>query len=114
MNTNLRIVILICGFSFFIAIIRMLLKNKFNEKVSIIWFIGAIGVFIISLFPKLLDKTAKLFGADYPPSILFLGAILILLLICFNHSVHISVLESQVRELAQRLVVKDTEHKENM
>lgn len=113
MSLSLRFVILICGISFSIAIIKLLVNRKFSERISLIWLISATAVFIISIFPKILDVFAKLLGVDYPPSILFLLAILILLFICFYHSIQISMLNNQVRELAQNMAVKEVQHVEN-
>ena len=110
MSLSLRFAILICGISFSIAIIKLLINRKFSERISLIWLISALAVFIISIFPKILDVFAKLLGVDYPPSILFLLAILILLFICFYHSIQISILNNQVRELAQNMAIKEVEH----
>lgn len=110
MSLSLRFAILICGISFSFAIIKLLINRKFSEKISLIWLISAMAVFIISIFPKILDVFAKLLGVDYPPSILFLFAILILLFICFYHSIQISMLNNQVRELAQNMAIKEVEH----
>lgn len=110
MSLSLRFAILICGISFSIAIIKLLINRKFSERISLIWLISAMAVFIISIFPKILDVFAKLLGVDYPPSILFLLAILILLFICFYHSIQISILNNQVRELAQNMAIKEVEH----
>lgn len=112
MSTNLRLVILICGICFDLAIIRLLIKKKFNERASLIWLISAMIVFIVSMFPKTLDVIAKLAGVDYPPSILFLIAILILLLICFYHSVQISMLNAQVKEIAQNIAIGELKRSE--
>jgi len=114
MSLNLRFGILICGISFSIAIIKLLINKKFSERISLIWLISAMAVFIISIFPKILDVFARLLGVDYPPSILFLLAILILLFICFYHSTQISMLNNQIRELAQNMVVKEAEHVEHV
>lgn len=110
MSLSLRFVVLICGITFFIAIIKLLINKKFSERISLIWLISAMVVFLISIFPRILDVFAKLLGVDYPPSILFLLAILILLFICFYHSIQISMLNSQVRELAQNMAVREAQY----
>lgn len=112
MNTNLRLVILFCGICFLFAIVRLLIKKKFNERASLIWLFSAMIVFVVSMFPKILDVFAKFVGVDYPPSILFLIAILILLFICFYHSVQISMLNTQVREIAQKVAIGELERSE--
>lgn len=114
MNISLRYFILICGISFFCAIMRLLIKKKFNERNSLIWLFSAVVVLIFSLFPRILDTLAGVFGVNYAPSILFLIAILILMFICFYHSIQISILNSQIRELAQRMTIKELEHMEDL
>jgi len=108
MGNFLRIVILALGTGFAISVVHLLIKNKISERNSLIWLLGSVVVFIFSIDPLLLDKIAKSVGVDYPPTLLFLIAILILLFITLYHSVQISTLNAQVRELTQQFAIQNS------
>lgn len=110
MNIFLRIAILILAISTCLTIIKLLIKRKISERISLLWIIGYFLIIIVSVDPILLDKLSELVGIDYPPSLLFLISTLILLSICLLHSIQISTLNAQIRELTQYVVIKDLEH----
>lgn len=56
---------------------------------------------VISIFPSIIDKLSLFFGISYPPSLLFLFAILFLIFINFRHSKLITYQREQIIELAQ-------------
>jgi hypothetical protein len=109
MNMILRIGIFATGLTFSFTIIKLLINKKLSERISLLWLFGALCIFIISLSPQIVDKIAKMIGVDYPPTIIFLIGIMVLLLVSFFHSIQISTLNSQIRELTQILVIKDME-----
>ena len=81
MGTSLRILILCIGLIFNLTVVYLLVKRKINEKMSLLWLLKSIIVLFFSLFPLTLDKIAKLLGVDYPPTLLFTFAIIVLLFI---------------------------------
>lgn len=105
MNIVLRIFIALLGSSFTIYIIHLLVNKKMTEKYSILWLIGTLGVLFVSIFPKVLDTTARFLGIDYPPALLFLSSIIIILLLNVYHSVQITILNSRLKELVEVIVV---------
>lgn len=107
MNLKLRLMIVTIGLIFTLVTIKLLLKEKLSEKNSILWFIGTVLIFIFSIVPSALDKIAVIFGVEYPPSLLFLFAILILLFLNLVLSVQISMMNKQIVELTQNNAIKD-------
>jgi len=105
MESTLRIALLIIGISFTGVIIYLLVVNKMNEKNSIVWLIGSIGILGISAAPQAVDKIATLVGVEYPPSLLFLISTLILLVCILYFSIQLSALQEKVRQLAQIVAV---------
>ncbi len=110
MNTALKIFILVCGLLFTVTIIRLLIKKRISESNSIIWLIGSFAILVLSLIPEVLQVIADIVGIDYPPSLLFLLSILLLLLIVFSQSVQISLLNDRVREMTQRIALLQVEN----
>lgn len=111
MNIFLRILILTLAITTSLIIIRLLIKKKISERISLLWIIGYLLIIVVSIDPVLLDELSKFAGIDYPPSLLFLISTLVLLTICLLHSIQISTLNAQIRELTQYVVIKDLEHK---
>jgi hypothetical protein len=96
---------------FTVTVLYLLIKNMLNEKISLLWLFGSLVVFIISIFPSKLDELAHAIGIDYPPSLLFLLSILLLLFICLYHSVQISILNQQIKELTQYISIEEKVNK---
>lgn len=105
MSVVLRMIILLLGASFTITVLYLLIKKRINEKSSLLWLIGSIGVLFISLQPKVLDVLAEFIGIDYPPTLLFLMAVIVLLFINLFHSVQITILSYQLKELTQYVII---------
>lgn len=105
MSGVLRLIIFLSGIVFTFSVIYLLVKKRISERTSLIWLLGAIIVFVFSVRPKLLDSIASAFGVDYPPTLLFLYSIMIVLFLCLIHSTQITVLNSQVKELTQQIAI---------
>lgn len=78
------------------------------------WIIGSFVILILSLIPEALQVVADFIGIDYPPSLLFLLSILILLYIVFKHSVQISLLNDRIKELTQHIALLQAQKKSEM
>jgi hypothetical protein len=107
MGSILKIFILFCGLAFIGVVFYLLMKRKISERNSLFWLLGSIIIFILSAVPEALEIVARSVGVDYPPTLLFLLSILILLLIVLHQSIQISVLNDQLRELTQRVVLNE-------
>ena len=77
---------------FIVFVMHLVRKNKLEEKYSILWVIASVVILIVSLFPNLITIIANKFKVYYPPSLMLLFAIIILLFtICFSKdSIHSS------------------------
>lgn len=61
---------------FILFIINLVRKNKLDEKYSILWLVFGVIIFILALFPSLVDKIADMFNVFYAPSLLLLFGII--------------------------------------
>lgn len=96
-----RIFYIIVSLSFIVYIYKQVKKKKLSEKESILWMLGATFFCILGIFPNILDALAKCLNIAYPPSLLFLIGIMFGLALIFRAGVYVSVLQSQVKELAE-------------
>lgn len=105
MDSTLKITVLCCGIVFCGSVFYLLVKRTLNVRNSFLWIGGSLIVLLLSAMPGLLQLLADATGVDYPPALLFLISILVILLIILRQSIHISILESQVRELTQYVAI---------
>lgn len=105
MVSLLKLFTLFCGLLFVGTVFYLLIKRRINERNSLFWLSGSIIILILSAFPEILEVVARAIGVEYPPTLLFLIAILILLLIVLSQSIQISVLNEQLKELTQHVAL---------
>lgn len=90
------------GLLVMIYVYKKVAKNKMAEKESFFWIIGSIMIFLLSLFPQIIDFIADKLHIYYPPSMLFMIGIIFTLILVFRLTIYVSILRQEVRELAQR------------
>ena len=68
------------GFSiiFILFILNLVIKNKLDEKYSILWLLFSFIILIISIFPSIIEYIATLFGVYYAPALMLLFSILVI------------------------------------
>ncbi|MCL6601786.1 MAG: DUF2304 domain-containing protein [Paenibacillus sp.] len=97
-----RIFFVLIGFGLIFFVYNRVKKNLFSEKESMFWMVGAIIVFILSIFPKMIDSVSHILGIEYPPSLLFLLALMFTLILLLRQSQQISIISNNLKELIQR------------
>ena len=107
-----QIVAIIVSILFFILVIELIRRNKLKEKYAILWLFSSVVLLVFSSSVRLLNKTSKLLGVDYPPSFLFLIAFVFLLFIVFHFSTVISKETERSKILAQKIGLLENKIKE--
>ena len=103
MSVHLQLVAAAMTLAFVAVIVRMVRKRRLRAKYSFLW-IGVGGVLLLlCVVPSLLETLASSVGILYPPAVLFLGAIMLLLFLSVHLSWEISRLEDRQRTLAEEL-----------
>ena len=90
-------------------LLRLLRQRHMRGKYTLLWVTVLLAVFIIALFPSILDRTSRFLHIYYSPSTLFLVAIGFLLLVCIYFSYELSRLEERTRILAEELAIARNE-----
>jgi len=96
---------IIIAIFFMCLIISKVKKKRFFEKESFLWVLGSVVVVILAIFPQLIIYLSNLVGIEYPPSLLFLVAIVFVLYLLFRQSEYVSLLKEQVKDLGQQVVI---------
>jgi hypothetical protein len=88
-----------------IALFEMLRRHRLREKYALIWFVIAVGVFVVALFPVLLQRATSLLGLQVPANLLFFIASLVLLILTLQHSYELGRVEERTRTLAEEIAL---------
>ena len=88
-----------------VVLFEMLRRHRLREKYALIWFVIAIGVLVVALFPVLLQKATSLLGLQVPANLLFFIASLVLLILTLQHSYELGRVEERTRTLAEEIAL---------
>lgn len=103
MQLRIQLLSILVGGVLLLAIFQLIKKNKLLEQYSLLWIASAVILLFMAIFQDLLIKFSYAIGIYYPPSALFLVAILCGLVIALHYSVVISGLKRQNNQLAQEV-----------
>ena len=86
---NLQLSLLIVSVLVLIFVLWNIIKNKMNIGYAMVWILWALGMVIISLFPKIVAKVTKLLGIQTQSNAVFL--ITIFLLYCLTFYLYLRI-----------------------
>ena len=112
MTTTLRIVLILSSIATFLLMMRKIRQSKIQSESAIFWIILAWILVIFSIFPPVADFLAHCLGIYSTANFLFLFAIFLLIVKVFQMTIHISRLETQIKELVQRMALEEKLRKE--
>ena len=96
---------LIAGIGAFIFVIELVRRRRLKEEYSLLWLATAVILIILSLSRPALDLLASAVGIIYPPSALFLVAMVFVLFILLHYSIVLTRLTQENKENAQQLAL---------
>ena len=88
-----------------LLVLELVRRRHLREEYALLWLATGVVLLLLSLSRPLLDTLAAVTGIFYPPSALFLVALLFVLTILLHFSVVLTRLSQQNRELAQQLAL---------
>lgn len=112
MTMKLRIALLLVSVATFYLIIRRIRQSKVEIESAIFWILLAMVLVVYSIFPQMADFCARVLGIYSTANFLFLFAIFILIVKVFYMTIHISQLESKLKELVQQMALEEKKHEE--
>ncbi len=86
-------------------IIELVRQRRLREEYSLLWLITAVVLLILSLSRPLLDVLANMIGIFYPPSALFVVAMMFVLVILLHFSTVITRLTEENKDIAQQVAL---------
>ena len=94
-----------CCIALVLVLILLLRRRNLREKYAMTWIVVAFGVCILGAFPGLVESVTSAVGVDTPSNLIFALALLLLLGVCIQLSVELTVLEEETRTLAEELAL---------
>ena len=107
-----RIFFAFFGISAILYIFVKVKKNKFSESRSIFWVLGGIAIFLLSIFPKTIDKISAIIGINHPPSLLYLLASIFIIYSIFKLEEEITLTREQLKDLAHKNAILENKIRE--
>lgn len=111
MSLTLRIVLIICSVLTFIFAIMKIRQSKLKIEDSIIWIIGSGLLIIMSIFSEAVEWISIKLGFMSPVNFVFIITIFFLLVIAFNYSIKMSMLNEKIKNLNHYIALKEYEKK---
>lgn len=110
MSILLRIFVCFSGIIQVYIALKAIVYRRMTEKLGLYWIFGGIIIFIFGLFPWLVFFVADKFSVDYPPSIIFAIAIIILFYGLFKSYQVNAELTAKVQEMAMQISLLNQEY----
>ena len=86
-------------------LVVQLRRRRIREKYAGLWIALGLGVIIVCVWPNLAVSLARLVGVETPSNLVFAVSLVILLAVCIQLSVALSVQEEQSRTLAEEIAL---------
>jgi len=93
-------------------ILWLIRRDHLHSRHALWWLLVALSVMILGIFPTLIDQVAIQLGINYPPTLVFILGMAMILVKVISIDLHQSDLERKMRRLAQRLAILEGEKNE--
>ncbi len=107
MTTTLRIALVVVSVSTLFLMMRKIRQSKVQIESAIFWIVLALVLVVFSIFPSIADFCSRLAGIYATTNFLFVFAIFLLIVKEFQMTIHISQLETKIKELVQQMALEE-------
>ncbi len=107
--TSLSLTTAFLGLGLAGAIIWLLRRDHIHLSHGLFWLSVAALAAMLGVWPETIDKMAAVTGVNYPPALLLLLAVIVLLIKTLHTDILNTRIERQVKRLNQRLAMLDLE-----
>lgn len=106
---SLQLTTTLLGIGLSAAILVLLRRDHLHPVYGLFWLVAAGIAAVLGLWPDLVDYIGRLAGIAYPPALLLLGAVIVLLIKSLHADIVNTRIERQVRRLNQRLAMYEVD-----
>lgn len=101
------------GLSIAGIILFLIRRDHLHSRHALWWLWIAFMILILGIFPGIIDTFAGFLGINYPPTLIFILGIGMLLVKVLGVDIHQSELERRQRRLTQRIALIEEENRHN-
>ncbi len=112
MTVALRVILLIGSILMMRYVVKSIVRSRIQMKDAFIWLLISCLILLFGIVPQIPIALAGLLGIESPTNMVFLIFIAVLLLIVFNLSNRISILEDKCITLADELAIRTKKDEE--
>ncbi len=114
MTVTLRVLLILVSVTTMFLMLRKIRQSKIQIESAVFWLVLSLVLVVFSIFPAVADFIAHCLGIYSTANFLFLFAIFVLIVKVFYMTIHISQLETRIKELVQKMALdeKKTEERE--
>lgn len=106
---SLQLTTTLLGIGLSVAILVLLRRDHLHPVYGVFWLLVAGLAAVLGLSPGSINYIANVAGIAYPPALLLLGAVIVLLIKSLHADIVNTRIERQVRRLNQRLAMYELE-----
>lgn len=103
-----HLTVLVIGFGLAVGILYLVRRDHIYIRQGIFWIMVAAISLIFGVWPSLIDLIGGALGVAYPPTLLFLAAIIVLVLKALVGDIALTKLRRDMRRLNQRIALLET------
>lgn len=100
------------GITIAAIIIVLIRRDHLHTRHALWWLMLAINIALVGFFPNFIDQVGFWLNIKYPPTLLFILGLSMLLLKVLSLDIRQSFQEQQIRRLTQKIAILETELKQ--
>ena len=104
-----HIVVLLIGLGLTFGILALIRRDHLYIRQGLFWIVVAAISFLFGAWPTLIDTVGLALGIAYPPTLLLLGAIVVLVVKALLGDIAMTKMGRDLRRLNQRIALLDGE-----
>jgi hypothetical protein len=105
-----HLAVLVMGIGLAMGILYLVRRDHLYIRQGMFWIATAFFSLLFGLWPYLIDTLGRTLGIAYPPTLLFLVAIIVLVVKALLGDIALTKLQRDVRRLNQRIALLEVEH----
>lgn len=102
--------VLVLGVGLAAGILYLVRRDHLYIRQGLFWILAAVVSLAFGIWPYLIDSLGNVFGIAYPPTLLFLVAILVLVVKALFADIALTKLRRDLRRVNQRIALLEAEH----
>ena len=105
-----HLTVLVIGVGLAAGILYLVRRDHIYIRQGMFWIVIALATLAFAIWPSLIDKAGAALGIAYPPTLLLLVAIVVLVLKALLADIALTKVNRDLRRLNQRMALLEAEH----